>query len=53
MSDEASRLEEQMGSAILDLKNGFVDAFSTAISGSKTFGQALSDELLNVAQNIV
>jgi hypothetical protein len=53
MKDEAGRLEEQMGSSILDLKNGFVDAFSTAISGSKSFGNAFADEMLNVAQNIV
>lgn len=53
MKDEAGRLEEQMGSSILDLKNGFVDAFSTAISGSKSFGNAFADEMLNVAQNVI
>lgn len=53
MSDDAKRLEENMGKMIGTIKDGFVDVFTDAITGAKSFEDAMTDMVQNVANQII
>lgn len=53
MSDDAKRLEENMGKMIGTIKDGFVDVFTDAITGAKSFEDAMTDMVTNVANQII
>lgn len=53
MSDDAKRLEENMGKMIGTIKDGFVDAFSDAITGAKSFEDAMTDAIQSIANQII
>lgn len=53
MSDDAKRLEENMGKMIGTIKDGFVDVFTDAITGAKSFEDAMTDMVSNVANQII
>lgn len=53
IQDDAKRLEENLGSMVVDLRDGLVNAFSDGLSGAKSLSEALQNMIVDLANKII
>lgn len=53
IQDDARRLEENLGSMVVDLRDGLVNAFADGISGAKSLSESLQNMVVDLANKII